>query len=67
MKFYVECCKSKDKESTYHALKCDFGYRVAIVSMEKDLIAEMANITMAQLYDMKPETKVFIGEVKKNG
>ena len=52
MKLYVECCKSKDKDTLYHTLKCNFGYRVGIISMEKDIISEMANVTMATLYAM---------------
>lgn len=60
MKLYVECCKSKDKETTYHALKCDLGYRTIILSMEKDICAEMANVTIADLYKMKADEKKYV-------
>ena len=63
MKLYVECCKSKDKDSTYHALKCDFGYRVAMLSMEKDVICECADVTMKSLYNMKAGDIIEVGEV----
>lgn len=60
MNLFVECCQSKDKENTYHALKCDFGYRTVIVSMEKDICAEMINYTIAKLFDMKAGDKVYV-------
>lgn len=58
MKFYIECCKSKDKDTLYHALKVDFGYRVGIVTMEKDIMCELADIKMSDLYKMKAGDKV---------
>lgn len=63
MKLYVECCKSKDKDTLYHTLKCDFGYRVGIISMEKDIISEMANVTMATLYAMQAGDIIDVGHV----
>ena len=63
MNLYVECCKSKDKDTLYHVLKCDFGYRVAVISMEKDIICEMANIRMSDLYKLKAGDIVKVGQV----
>lgn len=65
MKFYVECCKSKDKDTVYHALKCDLGYRVVLLSMEKDVICEMADIRMSELYKMKAGQTITIGQINK--
>ena len=65
MKFYVECCKSKDKDTVYHALKCDLGYRVALLSMEKDVICEMADMKMSELYKMKEGQTITIGQINK--
>lgn len=65
MKFYVECCKSKDKDTFYHALKCDLGYRVVLLSMEKDIICEMADIRMSELYKMKAGQIITIGQINK--
>lgn len=53
MQLFVEHCKCKDRESTYHALKCDFGYRTAVISMEKDICAELLGISLGELYNMQ--------------
>ncbi|MBR0190299.1 MAG: hypothetical protein IJQ23_07965 [Clostridia bacterium] len=55
MELYIECCKSKDKESVYHALKVKLPFRsqASILTMEKETIYEIANITPSTLYAMK--------------
>lgn len=62
MKVFVECQKSKEKGTLYHVLKCDFGYRQGILTMDKDVICEMGNILYSQLYAMKENEKIQIGE-----
>ena len=54
MKFYIECCKSKEKGTIYFVLKVDFGYRVGVLTMEQDIMCELADIKMSELYKMKP-------------
>lgn len=63
MKLYVECCKSKDKDTLYHTLKVDFGYRVSILTMEKSDICEIADITMKALYNMKAGEIIDVGQI----
>ena len=46
--------KSKEKGTIYFALKVDFGYRVGILTMEQDIMCEVADIKMSELYKMKP-------------
>ena len=55
MELYIECCKSKDKDSVYHALKVKLPFRsqASILTMEKETIYEIANITPSTLYAMK--------------
>lgn len=65
MKFYVECCKAKDKDSVYHVLKVDFGYRVAtLFSIDKDILCELADVSPKQIYQMKVGDKLNIGMVQ---
>lgn len=65
MKLYVQCCKSKDKDTLYYTLKCDFGYRVGILTMEKSDICEIADITLATLYNMKADEIIEVGQILK--
>ena len=51
-KLYVEKCKSKEGKE-YIALKCDFGYRVALVNMDIDICSEMIEYPIAKLYALE--------------
>lgn len=61
MKVYIECLKAKDKDTLYHVLKVDMGYRQAPLTMEKDIICELADIKFSELYDMKANDKIDVG------
>ena len=58
MKFFIECCKSKDKDSTYHALKVDFGYRIGVLTMDKNIMSELADVKISDFYEMKVGDKI---------
>ena len=62
---YVECCKSKEKGTLYYVLKVDFGYRVANVTMETDLIAEFAELPISAIYSLKFGDKLILGDFVK--
>lgn len=61
MKMFVKCCKSKEKGTLYHTLNVDFGYRIGVLTMDKDIICEMADLRYSELYAMKAD------EVKQLG
>lgn len=64
MKMFVECCKSKDKESTYQVLKIDFGYRVAtLFEVPKDVITEMLDCKVSDIYKMTVGDTLTVGEI----
>lgn len=64
MVMYVECCKSKDKDSTYQVLKVDFGYRVAtLFSVDKDLLCELCDVSPKTIYNMNVGDKLIIGRI----
>ena len=64
MEFYVECCQVKDKESTYHVLKVDFGYRVApLFNVDKDILCELCDVSPKTIYQMKVGDKLPVGKV----
>ena len=64
MKMYVECCKSKDKDSTYQVLMIDVGYRkMKLFELGKDIIAELADVKISELYSMKEGETITIGEI----
>jgi hypothetical protein len=63
MKIYIECKKSKDKDTLYHTLCVDMGYRQAILSMEKSDMCELADIRFSELYSMKEGDKIVIGDL----
>lgn len=64
MKMYVECCKSKDKDSTYQVLKIDLGYRVAtLFEVPKDVISEMLDIKISDIYKMKVGEQLILGDI----
>lgn len=64
MKLYVECCKSKDKDSTYQVLKIDFGYRTAtLFEVPKDVVTELADCKVSDIYKMNPGDTIIIGEL----
>ena len=58
MKFFIECCKSKEKDTTYHALKVDFGYRVGVLTMDKNIMAEIADVKISDLFSMQVGDKI---------
>lgn len=63
MKVFIKCCKSKEKGTLYHTLNVDFGYRVGVLTMDKDVICEMADIKYSQLYGMKAEETMQLGDL----
>lgn len=64
MKMYVECCKSKDKDSTYQVLKIDLGYRVAtLFEVPKDVISEMLDIKISDIYKMQIGQQLILGDI----
>lgn len=64
MKMFVECCKSKDKDSTYQVLTVDLGYRVCkLFEVPKDVISEIADIKISEIYKMQAGDKMLIGEL----
>lgn len=64
MKMYVECCKSKDKDSTYQVLKVDLGYRTAtLFEVPKDIISEMIDCKMSDIYKMQVGDTIVVGEI----
>lgn len=65
-KMYVECCKSREKGTLYYVLKVDFGYRIANVTMETDLIAEFAEVPIASIYLLKEGEKLILGTFTKS-
>lgn len=67
MELYIECCKSKDKDSLYYALKVKLPFRStpAVLTMEKDIMYEIANIAPSQLYSMKAGDKIKVGVISK--
>lgn len=58
MKFFIECMKSKEKGTLYHVLKCDVGYTVVNVSMEKDVMATIADCKLSDIYNLKEGDKI---------
>lgn len=64
-KMYVECCKSREKGTLYYVLKVDFGYRIANVTMETDLIAEFAELPISAIYSLQCGDKLVLGEFVK--
>lgn len=68
MKMYVECCKAKDKDSVYQVLMIDVGYRkMKLFELGKDIIAELADVKISELYGMKPGDEIVIGEIIRKG
>lgn len=65
MEIFVECLKAKDKDTLYHVLKVDMGYRCANLTMEKDVICELADIKFSDLYAMKQNDRIEVGILKK--
>lgn len=64
MKMYVECCKSKEKDSTYQVLKVDLGYRTAILfDVPKDVVSEMLDIKISEIYNMKVGEILVLGDL----
>ena len=57
----VSCKKSKDKGILYHVLEADFGYRVATLTMEKDVISEVLGLPISALYSMKEGDVIKVG------
>lgn len=62
MKMFIKCCKSKEKGTLYHTLNVDFGYRVGVLTMDKDVICELADLKYSQLYGMKADQVIELGE-----
>ena len=67
MELYIECCKSKDKDSVYYALKVKLPFRdtPSILTMEKDVMYEVADISPSKLYSMKAGDKLKVGMITK--
>lgn len=64
MKLFVECCKSKEKDSLYQVLKIDFGYRTAqLFEVKKDVVAELADVKISDLYNMRAGDCIEIGTI----
>lgn len=67
MKMYVECCKSKDKDTTYQVLKLDLGYRTAtLFEMPKEVVSEIADIKISDIYKLQPGERLVIGDIVRN-
>lgn len=65
-KMYVECCKSREKGTLYYVLKVDFGYRIANLTMETDVISEFAEVPIASIYALKEGEKLILGTFTKS-
>ena len=64
VKFFVECCKTKkDDNKIYVTLKADVGYRVVIVTMEPDVICQIADISFPKLYSLKAGDRIEVGSL----
>lgn len=63
MKIFVECRKAKEKGTLYHVLALDLGYRVAVLTMDKDTICESANLRYSELYSMKEGQRIDVGTI----
>lgn len=49
MKFYVQSVRSQKTGNLYTALFCNLGYRTAIVSLDKTLIAELTSLPIQDI------------------
>ena len=59
--------KSGKEPFTYVQLICDLGYTKLVVSMDKNVIAELLGVSVAQLYAGKVDTPVLVGNFVAKG
>lgn len=58
MELYVEIKQNKSGEGKHCELKCNLGYRVAILSFDKALCSELVNLSIPQLMSKEVGEKV---------
>ena len=61
---YVECLKSKDKDTCYQVLSIDLGYRkVKLFEIGKDVISEICDCKISDIFKLKEGEVILIGEL----
>lgn len=59
---FVEVKKNKNKEGTHSELCIDLGYRKAVLSFDRALCAELADMTVKELLEKPAGTIIKIKE-----